>query len=288
MRLRRFIIGALVAVPVTATVGTAISSAAVRTVDVGNFYFDDSTPGDGVVSVQAGDQITFRVLDSGPGTPHHVDIDAFNIHSGGLSAGETFTTPALNTPGTYVLYCNLHLNRGHKTTLVVGGSATPTPTATPVPTPTAAPVATATAVPSVGPTPSASDPTPTEPPLPVEVPDATATPSDEDDAAAAVAVDDDQGGTPSTYLDEGLTGDEPVAVAVEEVAAEGVGGFDLREVAAPPPVPGSLADILGQDRSGEPWTHAVRLSLVAIPLLAAVAGAAVAVDHRRGSRPRQN
>lgn len=117
------------------------ASAALREVAVGNFYFNDATAGDGIVEATQGDQLRLTVYDGGPGTPPTVDVDALGIHSGSLASGETFTTPPLDKPGTYTLYCKPHVNRGHTATLIVRASATvTTKPATTVPPTTPAPV----------------------------------------------------------------------------------------------------------------------------------------------------
>lgn len=122
--------------------GAGIVLAAAVEVSVGNYYFEDATAGDGRVVAKVGDQLRLTVVDQGAdGRPHTADVDELGIHSGGLPPGSTWVSPVLAKPGTFVLYCKVHLrSRNHATTLVVTGTAlTPTP---PPPSPTAAPTST--------------------------------------------------------------------------------------------------------------------------------------------------
>jgi len=115
----------LAAVAVVAGACALAGSAAAATVgvSVGNYYFEDATPGDGRVTAQVGDQLRFTVVG---GAGHTVTVDALGIDSGQLPLGATFVTPVLTTPGNYTLYCRPHLGRNHVTTLVVVGSAATT------------------------------------------------------------------------------------------------------------------------------------------------------------------
>jgi plastocyanin len=135
---------------------------------VGNYFYEDDTAHDQTkLVVRQGDQITFTVRQAAvPG--HTVDVDALNIHSPNLSLGQTFTTPVLNKPGNFYLYCRPHEDRGHHTRLIVVAAAakTPLPKPTPAPRRTASPPhvarpatrtpAPATATPAPAPTPTAS------------------------------------------------------------------------------------------------------------------------------------
>ncbi len=149
---RRLIVGAaILAAALGATAGIVLAAAV--NVGVGNHYFEDATVGDGVVTAKVGDQLRLTAVDTGTdGRPHTADVDALNIHSGGLTPGSVYVSPVITQPGTFVLYCKVHLrSQNHQTTLVVTGTAvTPTPTpapsrATPAPTaartPTPAPTA---------------------------------------------------------------------------------------------------------------------------------------------------
>lgn len=118
---RRWWMAAGVAVWGAMLAGSA--AAATVGVSVGNYYFEDSTVGDGQVVANVGDQLKLTVVE---GAGHTVTIDALGIDSGQLVPGAVFVTPALNTPGTYTLYCRTHIARGHATTLVVRGSTTTT------------------------------------------------------------------------------------------------------------------------------------------------------------------
>ena len=111
---------------------TGVVLAATVGVTVGNYYFEDATVGDGVVTARVGDQLRFTVVDTGTdGRAHTADVDELGIHSGGLPPGSTWTSPVITQPGTFLLYCKVHLNsKNHKTTLVVSGTAV-APTATP-------------------------------------------------------------------------------------------------------------------------------------------------------------
>src|SRR5205807_3334932 len=95
---------------------------------------------------------------------HTVDVDALNIHSPNLSIGEAFTTPRLNKPGNFYLYCRPHEDRGHHTRLIVlaAPTKTPAPSSKPTSRPTAAPPHIARAAPRT--------------PAPVRIPTATLTP----------------------------------------------------------------------------------------------------------------
>ncbi len=109
---------------------------ATRQASIGNYYYEDDTTGSRTqIKVRQGDQITFTVRE-GVYPPHTVDVDELDIHSPGLLLGETFTTPQLNTAGTFRMYCRPHEVRGHFTSLVVqaAAAATSAPPATPAPT----------------------------------------------------------------------------------------------------------------------------------------------------------
>lgn len=126
------------------------ASAATVGVSVGNYYFEDSTVGDGRVTARVGDQLRFTVVE---GAGHTVTVDALGIDSGQLAFGATFVTPVLSTPGNYTLYCRPHLGRNHVTTLVVVGSTvtTTSPPTTAGPTTTVAGVTTTTPGPTTVP-----------------------------------------------------------------------------------------------------------------------------------------
>lgn len=116
------------------------AAAATVSVSVGNYFFEDASVGDGRITARVGDQLTFTVVG---GSGHTVTVDALGIDSGQLPLGATFVTPVLGTPGTYTLYCRPHVERNHRTTLVVVGSAaTTTVPATTAPPVTVAPTTT--------------------------------------------------------------------------------------------------------------------------------------------------
>lgn len=131
--IRRWMLGAGAIVAGAVVLGGSAAAATVG-VSVGNYYFEDSSVGDGQVTARVGDQLRFTVVE---GAGHTVTVDALGIDSGQLPIGATFVTPALSTPGNYALYCRSHVNRNHVATLVVVGStATTTVPPTTVPTTT--------------------------------------------------------------------------------------------------------------------------------------------------------
>lgn len=142
---RRAVGGAAVAGLLLAAVAVPVA-AAVRDVAVGNFYFDDATPGDGVVTARVGDQLRFTVVG---GSGHTVTVEALGIDSGTLSPGATFVTPVLGVPGRYTLICRTHVQRGHTATLTVLAAGAATTTTAPVPPTTTA--AGPSTVPDAGP-----------------------------------------------------------------------------------------------------------------------------------------
>lgn len=189
----------LAAVVLGAGLATAVPTlAATVGVSVGNYYFEDAAVGDGKVTAKVGDQLRFTVVE---GAGHTVTIDELGIDSGLLSPGAVFVTPVLQTPGTYTLYCKPHLNRGHRTTLVVTGTATPTTTTAPATT-TTSPITTTTTRPGAT-TPGTTTPGVTTPgdTTPVDstpgdtTPGATAPDGTPTDTTLAVGVVD-SGGTP--------------------------------------------------------------------------------------------
>ena len=145
---------------VAALLGTGVASADTRQSSVGNYYFEDDANGDRTkLVVDEGDQITFTVR-QGAATPHTVEVDELDIHSGDLLIGQTYTTPPLRQPGNFKLYCRRHDERGHNTRLIVRTAASPTPKPTPrrtgTPSSTSAPTSAAVATMSAAPSPSPS------------------------------------------------------------------------------------------------------------------------------------
>lgn len=105
--------------------------AAVRSVESASFYFKDlSTGSTSQIVVNAGDQLAVTAIDGGGGTPHTVEIAELGISSGKMAQGSTYTTPPLTTPGTFLMVCKFHKDRGHTISLVVQGQATTTTTTT--------------------------------------------------------------------------------------------------------------------------------------------------------------
>lgn len=244
-------------------------AAALREVRVGNFYYDDATPGDGTVEIDQGDQLRFTVLDGGPGTPHTVDIDELGIHSGSLASGETYTTPPIDRPGTYLLYCTPHQNRGHQATLIVRSSSTATTSA-----PTTAPATTsppATSAPTTSPSGS-----PTTAPPGASTPGGGSTATTDPDATTA------DGATEAT-ADQGdpTTGAPTDDATTDTLAPVGRGDADDDVLAAAPVDPDSLQAAIGRPPAQKgPWTRSLRLGLIVFLLMAAAAGAAVLRGRR--------
>jgi plastocyanin len=153
----------VVAIGAAALVSGGVVRAETRQASVGNYYFEDDATGDRTKLVtDVGDQITFTVR-QGAATPHTVEVDELDIHSGDLLIGQTYTTPRLTTAGNFKLYCRRHDERGHNARLIVRAAAvaTPKPTprrtaAPPRTTPPAAPVATPSFSPSAAPSASRS------------------------------------------------------------------------------------------------------------------------------------
>lgn len=223
--------------------------AAVQSVATGNFYYEDETVGDGKIVINVGDQLRFVVQDGGPGTPHTVEIDFFDVHSGGIASGETYTTKALNTAGTYRLYCKPHQKRGHVTSLVIQGESAPAPaptTARPAPT-SAAPTPT-----TAGPRPASSTPPSTSTAQPRTTP-TMGTP----------------GGTPRA------TTPPPGEAAAGSAVAEGRGVASADELD-----PGSLGTSDLEETLGRPlarpapWTRGVRIALLFLAPMAVLAAVA--------------
>ena len=154
---------AVLALLVVAALGAGVARAHTRQSSVGNYYFEDDVTGDRTKLVaDVGDQFTFTVR-QGAATPHTVEVDELDIHSGDLLIGQTYTTPPLRTPGTFKLYCRRHDERGHNTRLIVRAQVPATPKPTPVRT--APPTALRTSAPAAVATPSAS-PSPSVAPSP--------------------------------------------------------------------------------------------------------------------------
>lgn len=241
--------------------------AAVREVTVGNFYYDDATPGDGTVEATQGDQLRFTILDGGPGTPHTVDIDEFGIHSGSLAAGETYTTPPLDRPGTYTLYCKPHQNRGHKATLIIRAATTST-TATTAPATTSPPTTsapTATTAPSGGGTNTTSAP-------PAGSPSIGGT-SGATSAPTTVAS--------AESIPEAAPSETAAGTTDTTLAPVGRGEADEAALANAPVNPDSLQAAIGRPpaRKGT-WTRSVRLGLLVLLAMTAAAGAALLRGRR--------
>lgn len=263
------------------TAGPAM--AALREVRVGNFYYDDDTAGDGQVVADQGDQLRFTVLDGGPGTPHTVEIDEFGIHSGSLASGETYTTPPLDRPGTYRLYCRPHQNRGHEAILIVRATSTPTAAPTTAPPTTAPPPD--TQPPSTAPP---AESTPTTAPAGSETtmaPD-TITPGDGSNATSTPSTSTPTGAADTTGGDEPPSGTPDDATTDPTLVPVGRGAADDSVLDAAPADPDSLEAAIGRPAAQRgPWTRSVRLGLVALVAMAVAAGAAALRGRRTPSHP---
>ena len=154
---------AVVALACTLLLLGGAAGAETRQASIGNYYFEDDATGDRMKLVaDVGDQFTFTVR-QGAATPHTVEVDELDIHSGDLLLGQTYTTPPLTKVGNFNLYCRRHESRGHHARLIVRAKAVTTPK--PTAQPTAAPARTST--PAVAPAVSATQaPTATPAPTP--------------------------------------------------------------------------------------------------------------------------
>ena len=234
-------------VAVLALTAGGAASAAVHQATVGNYYFQDDATGDRTkLVVDKGDQVTFTVRATAS-RPHSVNVDDLGIHSGDLLIFETYTTPPLTRAGTFRLYCRNHaVSNNHVASLVVRAPTTPsTPAATTTTLRRAPPPTTPTTLRSGVP----AGPTTTLPATTTVVTPSTASPAT---STSAVTVPAGRGKAPP--------GDRRRA----------------------PPSPGSLEAILGRRVGGNaPWTRGVRLSLIALVPLAAVAAFALREAHKR-------
>lgn len=148
-----------------------LAAAAVHDVSVGNYWFeDDATGSRTAITVNEGDQVRFTIRQAAY-PPHDIVIPEYDIDSPQLQLFQTYTTPPLDKPGTFLVYCRAHRARGHETTLVVkakpaaepapaptspgGAPPPPGPIKKTTPKPSASPSPTATGAPSASP--SASD-----------------------------------------------------------------------------------------------------------------------------------
>jgi plastocyanin len=241
----------LVGVLLLASAGHA--AAAVHQATVGNYYFqDDATNDRAKLVVAKGDQVTFTVR-AAASRPHSVNVDELGIHSGDLLLFETYTTPPLNRPGTFRLYCRNHeRSNNHVASLVV--KAPPTQPTTPATTPATSPPRTAT--------------------TPRLVPSATA-PS----------------GASSTTVVQATT--TPTGVRLAATTTTEVATVPAGRGTAPPgdrrraaPAANSLEGLLGRHIGGSaPWTRAIRVSLAALVPVALVAGFALLRARERARGP---
>ena len=250
-------VGVVVAVAVGATFAAGLGlvppvSAALRESTVGNYYFqDDATGSRERIVVDRGDQIRFTVREAGF-SPHNVRVDELGIRSPDLQLFDTFTTPVLDRPGSYRLYCSRHHDnpgQPHVAELVVRSAAPPPATST-----TSAPAA------------------PARPPPARPGPGGVAAPTPTSAPAGSVPASPTE-----TVTTDGTTG------ATTGTVPAGLGRATDRR--RPPPAEGSLASILGRRPEPGPWTRAVRMGMVALVAMVAMAGVAVARGRAGRSDP---
>lgn len=99
------------------------SGATLREIAVGNFFFEDEPAQDGKIEAQVGDQLRFNVLDGGPGTPARWRSTP-SASTRAASPPEKRSPPLRSTgPAPTSSTAKPHLNRGHKTNLIVSESA---------------------------------------------------------------------------------------------------------------------------------------------------------------------
>ncbi len=238
-----------------------VAVAATRDVNVGSFYFEDATVGDGRINAQTGDRLRFIGDDAGgAGKPHTVESTELGWSSGALGKGVTWTSPILTTPGTYRIFCQFHWrSQNHETVLVVTGTAiTPAPTQKATPRPTASP---ASPAPSSG-----------------------ATPSPSNGGSASATPGPGGSGTPGASGDPGRTAEPPpgasatlpaASVAPGDAADSGNGSDPAGQAS-----PGGDGDG-ATDGAGITWTRSASAGLLAIVPLGLLGLVAVAAARRR-------
>lgn len=273
----------LVALVVSVTSAVAIAApalAGVVNVSVGSYFYEDATVGDGQVVINAGDQLQFTFVDGGKGTPHTVEIDELGIHSGAVGTGNSFTTGAITQPGTYVLYCKPHRNRGHITTLVVlAVDSTTTTTTTQATTTTTTPGTTTTLTSSTTTTTTTTGGTTTttatgSPTTTVGTTATTTSPTDPTGSSPSpgtgkvVEIEHDHSTHDHSDGDAAATTLAPIGVA------------DGGDALSATPLPPGIAIL-----TEEPWTRSVRFGfLIALPL-AVLTGGAGYMHVRRNPSP---
>lgn len=242
----RIVVALVIAVAATAGLSSVVF-ASVNDVQLGNFYYEDATVGDGKIEIRQGDQIRFITEDNGPGTPHTVEVDELGIHSGGLSTGQTYTTPVIKQTGTFTLYCKFHENRGHVTTLVV--YPTTTTTTRPATTTTTLTATTTTA--------------------------ATATTTTTSSGTSPTST------SPASVADAAKGSDAVPSVTVPS----GLGQLPEDELAVIPAAEGSLESILGRAPAQRgPWTRSIRMALLGVIPLVAMATFAGRRHRKHGTK----
>ena len=183
--------------------------AILRDIDVGNFYFEEvATGARDPIRVDQGDQLRFTVRE-GTYPPHDVVIEGYGpeFQSGQLLLFDRFTTPPLDKPGTFDLFCRAHRQRGHETTLIVrarssGSAPAPGPSQTrrssPPRSSTASPRPSATGTGSTAPSVAPSPSSPSLAPVGVDVAEDQRRASPDADSLAALLGRDLGGDAPWT------------------------------------------------------------------------------------------
>jgi plastocyanin len=298
---RRLRWGLVSVVPVLMGLLATQALAETRQASVGNYWFEDDARRDRTkIIVNQGDQITFTIRE-GIYPAHTVDVDELRIHSPDLLLGATFTTPQLNTAGTYKLYCRPHEQRGHVTTLFVRATATTTTRTTSASQPEAQPAREAQSPPEGQPPSQPQSPPPPatagsgeqpvirgpKPASPAPLP---APPAPSRASPVPLATPARQPGTPAPQpappapvpsAPPSPPADDPPAPTLTPV---GVGHAAPESLArAPEPQPGSLDDLIGrrEARGAVPWTRAVRLLFMAAGPILGAAGYALGVSRSR-------
>lgn len=158
--------------------GPGIALAENRAANIGNYYFEDVRTSDRTkIVVRRGDQVTFTVRETAA-RPHTVEVEELGINSGDLLIGQTYTTPVLDRPGNFYLFCGPHESRGHHARLIVQAPpSTPSATARATPTPAVGPATGPPTGSATTPPRATLSPTPSPTPTPVPAGVATADPS---------------------------------------------------------------------------------------------------------------
>jgi len=201
--------------------------AANAAVTINNFAFSPAS-----VTVNVGDTVTFTNAEAG--IPHTASSDtAGGFDSGTLSTGQSFTTSAFTSAGTFTYHCNIH--PGMQGTVIVAGAQAATATPAPA-TATAAPPSATAAAPTATATTAAATQTAA---TPTAAGTALATPTSASSAAsptagsgtAASASPSATPGAPATGEDDDDGGSNSTAMVLLGLGAlaavAGIGGWAL-------------------------------------------------------------